>query len=145
MTSKTLSTALQDKAATHNKLRKSQANTSGERDPLNRLGHVIAGSLGTYTAWHTFKLSWELPNQNQGVLLYFALNTAVSRCHTNKYENIAIVSPSCTRGHTITPSLSLERNFDERVQNYKRVLYCTKYSNFLHGWVENSGKPFNRY
>ena len=46
MVNRTLSTALQDKATTHNRL----GNTSRQRDPLNRLGHVIAGSPGTRTA-----------------------------------------------------------------------------------------------
>ena len=77
MASKTLSTTLQDKAATHNRLHKAKANTSRERDPLNRLGHVIAGSPGTYTASCTFKFLQEPPNRNQGVLLYFTTHTAV--------------------------------------------------------------------
>ena len=44
--SKTLSTALQDKDAMYNRLRKAKANNSGEQDPLNRAGHVRAGSPG---------------------------------------------------------------------------------------------------
>ena len=44
--SKALSTALRDKDAMYNRLRKAKANDSGERDPLNRTGHVRAGSLG---------------------------------------------------------------------------------------------------
>ena len=44
--SKALSTALRDKDATYNRLRKAKANDSGERDPLNRTGHVRAGSPG---------------------------------------------------------------------------------------------------
>ena len=75
--------------------------TSRERDPLNRLGHVIVWSLGRYTALRTFKLSWEPPNQNRRVLLYFTVNTA-QLTSTNKYENFTIVSPSRTEGHTLT-------------------------------------------
>ena len=44
--SKALSTALRDKNAMYNRLRKAKANDSGERDPLNRTGHVRAGSPG---------------------------------------------------------------------------------------------------
>ena len=46
MASKTLSTALRDKDATYNRLRKAKANDSGEWDPLNRTGPIIAGSPG---------------------------------------------------------------------------------------------------
>ena len=73
-----------------------------------------------YTASHTFKLSWEPPNQNRGVLLYFTANTAVKLCRTNKYENLTIVSPSRTGGHTITVVvLSLQ---SERALNFV-ILY----------------------
>ena len=50
MASKTLSTALRDKAATHNRLCKAKPIPAGSEDPLNRLGHIIAWSLGMYTA-----------------------------------------------------------------------------------------------
>ena len=56
MASKTLSTTLQDKDGTYNRLRKAKANNNGERDPLNRTGHVIAGSPGTHFTSRTFKL-----------------------------------------------------------------------------------------
>ena len=46
MASKVLSTTLQDKDTTYNRLRKAKVNDIGERDPLNRTGHVRAGSLG---------------------------------------------------------------------------------------------------
>ena len=52
----TLSTALRDKAATYNRLRKAKPNVSRERDPLNRPGHVVAGSPGMHLASSTFKL-----------------------------------------------------------------------------------------
>ena len=38
MASKALSTALRDKGATYNRLRKAKANDSGERDPLIEQG-----------------------------------------------------------------------------------------------------------
>ena len=50
--SKTLSTALRDKATTYNRLRKAKP---------------IAGSPGMHLASRTFKLWREPPNQNQGV------------------------------------------------------------------------------
>ena len=46
MASKTLSTTLRDKDTTYNRLCKAKANDSGERDPLNKTGHVRAGSPG---------------------------------------------------------------------------------------------------
>ena len=46
MASKTLSTALRDKAATYNRLHKAKPMPAGSGDPLNRPGHVIVGSPG---------------------------------------------------------------------------------------------------
>ena len=57
MLNKMLSTTLRDKATAYNRIRKGLANT-----PLNRQGHVIAGSPGTHAASCTFKLARELPN-----------------------------------------------------------------------------------
>ena len=40
-------------------------------------------------------------------LLYFTIYTAISGCRTSEYENFTIVSPSHTKGHTITWRSSL--------------------------------------
>ena len=95
MTSKTLSTALRDKEATYNRLRKAKPITSRERDPLNRTGHVIAGSPGMHFTSRTFKLGREPPKQKQSVSLLKHKYSRL-RCRTSKYENFSIVSPSRT-------------------------------------------------
>ena len=51
-----LSTALQDKNGTYNRLRNSKPMTAGSGDPLNRTGYVVAGSPGTYFTSRAFKL-----------------------------------------------------------------------------------------
>ena len=80
----------------YNRLRKAKANNNGERDPLNRTGHVIAGSPGTHFTLHTFKLGWELPKQEQSVTLFKCVHSCL-RCHTSKYGNFNIVSPGRTK------------------------------------------------
>ena len=96
MASKTLSTALRDKATTYNRLRKAK------RDPLNRPGPIIAGFLGMHLASAPLSFDGSHLTESQGVLLYLTAYTAVSQCCTSKYENFTIVSPSRTEGHTIT-------------------------------------------
>ena len=92
---KTLSTALRDKEATYNRLRKAKPITSGERDPLNRTGHVIAGSPGMHFTSSTFKLEREPPKQKQSISL-LKREYSQLRCRTSGYENFNIVSPSRT-------------------------------------------------
>ena len=81
-----------------------------------------------YTASCTFKFSREPPNRNWGVLLYLPRIRPFSRCRTNTYENLTIVSPSCTKGHTITwrSSLRFFVSLEREEKQSKWHMVCTK-------------------
>ena len=70
--SKTLSTTLRDKDATYNRLRKAKANNSGERDPLNRTGHVRAGSPGTHLLHAPLRIDGSRLNTSRAYFIYNA-------------------------------------------------------------------------
>ena len=71
----------------YNRLRKAKANDSGERDPLNRTGHVRAGSPGTHFTSHTFKLGWEPPAQKPSVTIFNRVHSHL-QCRTRKHNDL---------------------------------------------------------
>ena len=70
MAIKTLSTTLQDKDGAYNRLRKARPITAESGDPLNRTGHVIAGSLWERTLPCTC-LSFDGSHQNKSQALHY--------------------------------------------------------------------------
>ena len=51
-----------------------------ERDPLNRTGHVVAGSPGTHFTSRTFKLGQEPPKQRRA--LFYIYDAALESTKT---------------------------------------------------------------
>ena len=68
-----LSTTLKDKDRTYDRLRNTKANNNREQDPLNRRGHIVAGSPGTHYTSRTFKFNGSRQNQ-RGALFYTMLH-----------------------------------------------------------------------
>ena len=94
MASIALSTALQDKDGTYNRLHNAKPITAGSRDPLNRTGHIEEGSPGTHLTSSTFKLTGAAKTKEER---YFI------RCRTRSYEQRTKESkPKPHQGHTFT-------------------------------------------
>ena len=92
-----LSTALQDKDGTYNRLRNIKPITAGSGDPLNRTGHVVAESPGTHFTSRTFKLRQEPPKQRGA--LFYTYDAALRNTNANHYTHS---KPKPHQGHTIT-------------------------------------------
>ena len=71
----------------YNRPLKAKANDSGERDPLNKTGHIVAGSPGKHFTLRTFKLGQELPTQKPSVTLFNCVHSRL-QCRTSKHKEL---------------------------------------------------------